>query len=389
MSTLRIFSAAVALLLSLLPTQAHPVAQGSMEVFIRPQKIEVTARVSNEQVFVADAHAAGDRVDTEGGLEAMWQRHAEYLLTHLRVEADGASLAGRTVAVTPPQDTTVSGFTIYELEFPVASGSLPPGRVSLNQTLLREFEFAPGNPWEATFVVNIAQEGRARQSGLLFTAREPLVFACADWAGTAAAAPPEELHQARLFREYLWHGVMHILTGYDHLLFMAALVLATVTLWDLVKVVTAFTLAHTLTLALSVLDVVRLPSHIVEPMIAASIVVVAVQNIAWPERSRGFGRLLIAFGFGLFHGLGFAGGLMEAMADLPGIAVWLAIAAFSIGVELGHQAVVLPLFAGLKVTQSVGSARVSPERISRWALRFGSVAICAAGVFYFVAAVRG
>ncbi len=377
------------LLVSRLPLAAHPVAQGSMEVLIRPGKIEITARAANEQVFVADAFTAANRPDAEDGLDAVWQRHGEYLLAHLRVEADGEPLAGRIVAVTPPQDITVSGFTRYGLEYALAPDRAPPASVALHQTILREFEFAPGNPWEATYVVSIGQEGRGRQTGLLWTARAPLEFHCADWSSASVAAVSDGLNKGRLFREYLCHGVMHIMTGYDHLLFMAALVLATASLWDLVKVVSAFTLAHTLTLTLSVVDVVRLPSHVVEPMIAASIVVVAVQNIAWPERSRGFGRLAIAFGFGLFHGLGFAGGLLEAMADLPGIAIGLAIAAFSLGVEIGHQAVVLPVFAGLKLARRFDTERVSADRISRWVLRGGSGVVGAAGVFYLMAALRG
>src|SRR5262249_54941672 len=146
-------------------------------------------------------------------------------------------------------------------------------------------------------------------------------------------------------------GFMHIMAGWDHLLFVGALVLAVATLWDLVKVITAFTLAHTITLTLAVLDLVRLPERVVEPMIAASIVLVALQNLFWPERSRGASRLLTAFFFGLFHGLGFAGGLLEAMAGMQGSTVGIAIAAFSVGVELGHQTVVLPMFALLKLTR--------------------------------------
>ena len=91
------------------------------------------------------------------------------------------------------------------------------------------------------------------------------------------------------------------------------------------KVVTAFTLAHTLTLTLAALNLVRLPERVVEPLIAASIVFVAVQNLFWPRRSRGWIRLGAAFFFGLFHGLGFAGGLLEAMQGMRGAVVLLAI----------------------------------------------------------------
>jgi hydrogenase/urease accessory protein HupE len=248
--------------------------------------------------------------------------------------------------------------------------------------VLNEFEFAPGNPWEATFVTTLSQAGRTGQSGLLFTRKEPLSLAC-DWSSADTVAGPPRLDRRRMFGEYLRHGVMHILTGYDHLLFMAGLVLAVVSLLDLVKVVTAFTLAHTVTLTLSVLNIFRLPAHIVEPMIAASIVFVAAQNIFWPAQSRGWSRLAVAFGFGLFHGLGFAGGLLDAMVDLPGMAVATAIVAFSIGVELGHQVVVLPLFAGLKLWRAKAA---QPARFP--VARLGSAAVCFAGMYYLVAALR-
>jgi hypothetical protein len=109
------------------------------------------------------------------------------------------------------------------------------------------------------------------------------------------------------------------------------LLLAAARLWDLVKVITAFTMAHTITLALSVLDVFRLSASVVEPTIAVSIVVVATQNVFWPETCRGQARMLAAFGFGLFHGLGFAGGLLEAMSGLNRTGAVRAIVAFSLG----------------------------------------------------------
>jgi HupE / UreJ protein len=158
------------------------------------------------------------------------------------------------------------------------------------------------------------------------TSKTPLRFDC-EW-GRAAGAP--RLDQARMAAAFVRHGIMHILTGYDHLLFVGALVLAVVNLWDLVKVIGAFTLAHTITLTLAALDVFRLPGSIVEPMIAASIVFVAAQNLFWPKQSRGGSRLLVAFLFGLFHGLGFASGLLEAMSGLRAAGAAVAIAAFSL-----------------------------------------------------------
>jgi len=203
-----------------------------------------------------------------------------------------------------------------------------------------------------------------------------LVF---DGIGTAG------LDRIRLVGAFVRHGIAHIITGYDHLLFVGALVLA-VTGWrDLIKVIAVFTLAHTLTLALAVLNIIRLPSSIVEPMIAASIVAVAVQNIIWPEHSHGRNRLLLAFGFGLFHGLGFAGGLLDAMSGMALGSVALAIIAFSIGVEIGHQVVVLPAFYGLTLLRR---ADTGIPRFNKWAQRYVSVIISLFGLAYFYAALK-
>lgn len=375
----------IVLLVAAIPAHAHPVAQGAMEIIVGKERVTIHARVANEQVFVAEA--LGNAGAPPGSLHDVWLRHGDYLLEHVRVISDEQPLAGRVVNVVPPEKPTADGRTIYDLRFDIPAGKQRPSRVTIHQDVLREIEFAPGNRWEATYSVRIAQEGGPVHEGLLFTAQQALAVDC-DWAAPPAAPGTATLGKLHLFGQYLRHGIMHILSGYDHLLFISALVLAVVTLKDLVKVVTAFTAAHTITLTLSVLDIVRLPSSIVEPMIAASIVVVALQNVFWPERSRGWTRLALAFSFGLFHGLGFAGGLLEAMAGMPGIAVALAITAFSMGVELGHSAVVLPLFSILKLGGSICATPDHPERLARRAQRFGSAAICFAGMFYLVSALR-
>ena len=159
-------------------------------------------------------------------------------------------------------------------------------------------------------------------------------------------------------------------------------------MWDLVKVVAMFTLAHTVTLTLAAFDLVRLPGRVVEPMIAASIVCVALQNVFRPESGTSPTRLATAFVFGLFHGLGFAGGLLRVMAGLSTMKALGAIGAFSVGVELGHQAVVLPAFLSLRLLRRArgpGSWRGS----SVWQLRrYGSALIALAGCFYLAEALR-
>ena len=123
-------------------------------------------------------------------------------------------------------------------------------------------------------------------------------------------------------------------------------------------------------------------------MIAASIIFVALQNVLRPEQTHGWTRLAVAFFFGLFHGLGFAGGLLEAMQGMSPNALLLAIVGFSAGVEVGHQIVVLPTFGALKFGR--GWRRSSPEREKRVLVlaRCGSGAISLAGMVYLGAALQ-
>jgi hydrogenase/urease accessory protein HupE len=136
-------------------------------------------------------------------------------------------------------------------------------------------------------------------------------------------------------QRYLVTGIEHIFLGYDHIAFLVAIVLWARRLWPVIKIVTAFTIAHSITLSLAALQIVVIPSAIVEPAIAASIMFVAMENFF----SRNVdGRWRVTFAFGLIHGFGFAGALQEF--GLPANAVVPALAAFNIGVEIGQVAIV-------------------------------------------------
>jgi hypothetical protein len=367
-----------------LVAMAHPVAQGAMEIVVRADSIDIRARVSSEEAFVAEAF--GGKANARTTLDDVWRRHGQYLLAHVHLIADGVPLAGQVAGIAPPGKTTREDRITYDLKFNFPKDRRLPGAIVLRQDVLNEFIFAPGNRWEASYIVRISEQDQPVAEGLLFTSGQPLRFTCNG--NVASAQPAPGLNQRAMAMAFVHHGIQHILGGYDHLLFVAGLVLAVASIWDLVKVVTAFTLAHTLTLTLAVLDLVRLSNRIVEPIIAASIVFVAAQNLFSPSRSRGWMRLAVAFGFGLFHGLGFAGGLLSAMEGMAGVAIITAIGGFSLGVEIGHQLVALPLFGVLKITRVYRSRAVNPEWIPCWALRVGSSAICAAGLVYLVAALR-
>ena len=138
------------------------------------------------------------------------------------------------------------------------------------------------------------------------------------------------------FGRYLVSGVEHIAIGYDHIAFLLAVIVLGRHFWPLFKVVTAFTVAHSITLTLAVLGVVTLPSQLVETLIAASIVYVALENFFVRDIRH---RWWLTFTFGLIHGFGFASVLRDY--GLPQDAVGLALAAFNIGVEIGQLVVVV------------------------------------------------
>lgn len=144
--------------------------------------------------------------------------------------------------------------------------------------------------------------------------------------------------------DFLRLGIEHILNGFDHLLFLLALLVNQRRIWSVVRIVTAFTLAHSITLSLAALSLVALPDRVVEPLIAASIVWVALENLLF--KSAEWRRAGVAFLFGLVHGLGFAGVLTDLA--LSGGPLVRALVGFNLGVELGQVAcvvVVLPLIA--------------------------------------------
>jgi len=167
-------------------------------------------------------------------------------------------------------------------------------------------------------------------------------------------------------------GVEHILSGYDHLLFLLGLLLRGGGWVSLAKIITAFTLAHSVTLALAVLNLVVLPARLIEAVIALSIAFVAAENLFLsPVVSR---RWLVSFCFGLVHGFGFSAALREL--GLPSHGLLLSLFGFNAGVEAGQAlvvAVVLPLIVVL--------------RRSRWEERMvwsSSLAILLVGLVLFV-----
>lgn len=155
-------------------------------------------------------------------------------------------------------------------------------------------------------------------------------------------------------------GIEHILTGFDHLCFLFALLLVATGFRDVLKVVTTFTVAHSLTLAAAAFGAVKLSSSIVEPLIAVSIIYIGLENIFLRRPPRH--RLAVVFGFGLIHGLGFAGALAERLPGVTGVAVVPPLLGFNAGVELGQLAVAACLVPLIRLARGRPgfSARMQP-----------------------------
>jgi len=362
---------------------AHPLLQNALWVQFEPTRVHVAVNVSVREIAVAQGLTANDDNFDSAAVAAAAEKHREYVLQHLQFSANGRALAGRVVQVTDPPILSEPERTFYQYELEYPFDGPTTGKVTTTQDMLREWPYAVGTPWDVNYIVRLKRSDSDEISTVLLPSRKPTDFSTGWETATAQASPTPKSDGWRTFGEYFRHGVMHILTGWDHLLFVAALVIATMNFWEMVKVIAAFTVAHTLTLTLSVFAIVRLPPWVVEPVIAVSIIFVAMENILWPRRARSWLRLGVAFGFGLIHGLGFAGGLLDAMEGLPRIGTWIALGAFSLGVEVGHQVVVLPLFG----TLAAGRQQLH-ERFTRPALRYGSMLISLCGVYYLCVALK-
>lgn len=317
-------------------------------------------------------------LDADGNGEITWgevrARHddiAAYAVARLTVQGDGAACLA-SVGEQLVDDHTDGAYSVLPLVLRCPTlGRTAPQQLSVAYSL-----FADLDP-QHRGLLKLQAWGSTR-TAVLVPQSPPQVF-------DLGAA-----NRWTQFTDYVREGVWHIWIGFDHILFLLSLLLPAVLVWDaaaarwravatareagldVLKVVTAFTLAHSITLSLAVLGAVELPSRFVEAVIAASVVAAALNNV-YPRVTA---RLwLVAFGFGLVHGFGFASVLADL--GLPSDALALALVGFNVGVELGQLAIVL-LFLPL----AFALRRTSFYR--RWVMQGGSLAIALLAAVWFV-----
>ena len=257
---------------------------------------------------------------------------ARHVLARLRLGADGAALTGTLRSAEPIPEKEDLRLTF---DFPLAA---PPA------TMMLEIRLFPYDPRHQTFA-NVYRSGQLQRQEIFEGERTTLEF-----------QPGASQSTASIVRQFLLEGIHHIFIGPDHILFIIGLLLLGGTLKQLIKIVTAFTIAHSITLGLATFRLVTPPASLVEPLIAISIVFVGVHALL--GRKSHDPRMLFAFAFGLVHGFGFANVLAE-MA-LPTHALAWSLFAFNAGVELGQVsivAVVAPLLAFIRSRSEVAGAR--------------------------------
>ena len=374
------------LLFAVQSARAHLLVDNAMDVVVGRDAVSVEVRISLDEISVVEAHGKSDFPLEQW--QALIAAHRAYVLKHIHFRADNIIdlTASPLPAGAPPgemiETSNSTEMALYKFEYPLESA---PALVQIYQDDLIEYDQS-----DASYTLRMRQNDQSEFATSQLHRDGHADFNC-NWKAGGGATTQATSSRVEFWpnaKAFFVQGVWHILTGYDHLLFVSGLVLAAVSFWDLVKVVAAFTLAHTLTLTLCVFNIVNLSSRIVEPMISTSIMLVALQNIFFPKQSTGWARMAIAFGFGLFHGLGFAGGLKDAMSELPAMALWVSLIAFSIGVETGHQIVVIPFFMILRLIRKLQNNNRQPTTVFALCRLYGSWAICIAGGYFLVQALR-
>lgn len=291
------------------------------------------------------------------GYEAL----ADLVARKVAISADGVRCEPVPGIVTPPSADRANAVVTVDYACPDAPRELAL-RDDLSDALGRDYQT----------IVRVEALGSAQQYTLEADRREARVGVAAPTGGRA----PEGSAGSGVFA-FFRLGVEHILTGFDHLLFLVAVVLIGAPLRAILGVVTAFTVAHSVTLAVAATGLWTPRPALVEPAIALSIAWVGIENVVAPDIRR---RWRLTFLFGLVHGFGFAGALREVA--LPASALPVALASFNAGVEAGQLAVlafVLPLTWWLTARDWFAAAGV----------RATSGAIAAVGLGWFVVRVAG
>jgi hypothetical protein len=327
---------------------AHPAPFSFLDLVIRSTGVDGTLVLHVVDVAHDLGIAPEDRLLVPAEAQQVRERLIALLAPRLGVQTDQSHpIEWGTLEPLPDRHALVLRFRM-----PGAR----PGALYLSPKLF------PYDPIHQTFI-NVYEEEDLRQQMIFNADSGRQTYYAGSTQGVLA-----------VMRTFIPAGIHHILIGPDHILFLVGLLLLGGTWLALVRIVTAFTIGHSITLSLAALGIVMPPPRIIEPAIALSIVFVGADNLV-----RGAGRDVRAWAaliFGLVHGFGFANVLREF--GLPAQALGWSLFSFNFGVEIGQLGVVLVVAAALEFVR-----RQSLSVAHRVAVA-GSVVVMAAGVYWFV-----
>ena len=333
------------------PAAAHPAPFSFVDVRIHPTAVDITVVVHVFDVAHALVIEPPERVLDPAILGPRAQSLAALLGDRLHIAADGRRLALDTWSTVEPLPERQS--VRLHARRDLGRG---PGVVEVSADLF------PYDEQHQTFL-NFYEGNTLTSQAILGEAQTDYEYFVGSRQGTLA-----------VIQKFVPAGIHHILIGPDHLLFLVGLLLLGGSVRQLLLVVTGFTVAHSITLSLAVLDFVTPPGRLVEPVIALSIVYVGVDNLM--ARGGRDMRVWIALAFGFIHGFGFASVLREM--GLPRGALGWSLFSFNLGVEVGQLAVAIVVAAALMALRS--RSDVAGRRLAF----AGSIAVIAAGTFWFV-----
>lgn len=304
-------------------TFAHTVGKGLATITLSDSTVRYSLLLA---VSVTAPQSAGSVDLGPAGAPPDYGRLLATAKEQVQVEADGGACALGPGSITPPSQSggTVSLMLVFDCP-------APPRELVVRDRL---FDKLGG---DYVTIANIQWRGGSQQ--FVFQPAAP-----------EARVSVVEGESARGAGSFFVLGIEHILTGYDHLLFLLMLILRGGNLWSLLKIITAFTVAHSITLGLAALNIVVLPERLVESVIALSIAYVAAENLFFKKTVSH--RWAVSFLFGLMHGFGFSNVLRELGLPREGL-VW-SLLSFNLGVEAGQAfAVVLavPVLLWLRQTR--------------------------------------
>ena len=342
-------SAVAAILVLASAASAHPVPFSYLDLHVQQSTVEGTL-VAHITDLAHDLNiASAERLLDPAVASQQSQAFAALMNGRLRVTADGRQLMPEWSTAEPLGERQSLRIRVhYRIDH-------VPGSITVAAALF------PYDPTHQTFV-NV-YEGATLTQAILARDHDTFEY----FAGTRQGA-------LAVIKKFLPAGVQHILIGPDHLLFLIGLMLLGGTIRQLALVVTAFTVAHSITLSLAALNIVTPPARIIEPAIALSIVYVGADNLL--VRGGRDVRAWIAFAFGFIHGFGFANVLREM--DLPRRALGWSLFSFNVGVEIGQLLVVI------LVASALVALRSRSETAGRQLAFAGSIVVVAAGTFWFV-----